>query len=834
MKKKGLVALIVACIAALSFALAACEKKAPAVPDGADVDTLGVPLGNFEITAPVNGSTDEDVNLRVSWTAEINAERYTVQLSKNSDFAEIIAEETTDKTFTAVSETLGYETKYYIRIFAMKSDGNGNYTALSYRSVNFTTKADHDTPVPDLTATRVIHDFEDFADDYEIGNCFSTHTGGDPLTATLAVGQGVDGSNAMKLTYAKEDKGWSAVQSMNPPEKKNWSGATGIRFWIDGKGNGGKFTVSVGKRGYQRWSAQMTLNAADPMYVSVPFSAFEDAGGGDGVWDMSGIVRLWFYFHAATGTSEAEILIDDITIGSDELHSTDTRANVEKLPEAPKKQIETGGGTFETFDDEKSVSYWSHSGAGAKSWQNTDTVKGLKVYDGSFGNGSDGKPKSYTLSATGYDFERADFSEINALSFSILPIFNNKPASGVMATMTVTIGSENNYYTFVKEFDASTQNNVKLEIVCKFDKMELKDGSEGALDKSKIDTLSITVASKCESLGAHQVVFDDMKFFTAEPDPEPTFVPDTPFETFETYSDKKELTDKWQYTGGASASGTSLAPDGGNTLMKIYSTKDFSITASGYDLGNQDFSTVNGFRMAIKTNFGGLADTVTGVVATITVTIGSENNFYSLSKDFFRNARNSAEYMICDFAGMKPDDGVTTALDKSKIDTLKISVAIKNTNCTGVDIRFDDLEFYSAKEGNDDAVNPFREGNYWTAGVTVESGTIKYSQSASGNFDIQYKDFKYVNYQNTYAIKFTLKTTNVSALRVRLLSDDIKGFETDVTQIADGQYTYTLYYSRMTATAGYKDQRWGYIIFRPTFGGDGGDIEISDVKLLVG
>lgn len=354
MKKRGLFAALLGILLALGMLLAACgESASPKV----EVETGGVPLGQFEITAPALDSTDEDVNPRISWTQEPNAEEYLVQLSESADFTAVAAEERTERTHTAIGTTLKYSTKYYVRIFAMKEQ-DGKDIALSYASTAFTTQADHETPVPDNTVTRVIHDFEDFEDDDELQSFFTTHTGGDSLVPTLAEGEGADDSTAMKLTYTPEGRGWSAVQSINPADKKNWSGATGIRLWVSG--TKGTLKVSIGKRGYQRWTAGFSLDAGEAGYVSIPFSAFEDAGGGDGVWDMTGIVRLWFYFNAS---SAAEVLIDNVTIGSDALHSQDTREQFEQgtVPDYSTPKILYD---FETFADDTALQSEFYANAG--------------------------------------------------------------------------------------------------------------------------------------------------------------------------------------------------------------------------------------------------------------------------------------------------------------------------------------------------------------------------------------------------------------------------------------------------------------------------------------
>lgn len=508
MKKRWIVFLLAA-VTALSVSVTACNEQLepPALPEGAEVEHQDVPLGYFEITAPQANSTTSDVNPRIVWTEERNAQKYLVALSEKSDFTEICAEETVPIANTTVSTTLKHSTKYYVRIYAMKKGENGADIAISYRSTVFFTQAKHETPIPDATKVKTIYDFEEFADDYSLGERFIRHTGGDDFVPTLEKGEGVGGSTAMKLTYNRSDKGWAAVQSINPPEKKNWGGANGIKFWLLSDGSGGRFTVSIGKRGYQRWSASMTLNAIDPCYVTIPFTAFEDAGGGDGVWDLTGIVRLWFYYHPTASTKTSSVLIDDITIGAGGEYLTDTRG---KVAEIPKKRI-TVDTPFETFDNASDANNWKLI---YDVNANRDLIKsvsqtGLKVYDPtSFGT------NEYTLEASEYDFSKTDFSAVNGFKMKITSaVFNNtKDAVGVVATLTVTIGSEGNYYQATKEF---FKDNNSAVMVCDFVAMKAVDGSDKPIDKSKIDTLKITCKGVYPQTNAHQFSFDDMEFYTA-------------------------------------------------------------------------------------------------------------------------------------------------------------------------------------------------------------------------------------------------------------------------------------------------------------------------------
>ena len=111
-------------------------------------------------------------------------------------------------------------------------------------------------------------------------------------------------------------------------------------MWVKGDGTGMNVEVRIGKRGYQSWATTFSVNNSDAGYVSIPFSAFEDIGGGDGIWDLAGITRFFLFF---TGSSNSRLLIDDITIGSDANYTTDSRGEIETSVPAP-------AGVYDNFD----------------------------------------------------------------------------------------------------------------------------------------------------------------------------------------------------------------------------------------------------------------------------------------------------------------------------------------------------------------------------------------------------------------------------------------------------------------------------------------------------
>lgn len=814
MKKRGLWTALLAFLLASVMLLSACGgTRTPKV----EVETLGVPLGQFEITAPALNSTEEDVNPRICWTEEPNAEKYLVQLSETADFSSVAAEESTARTSVALGTTLRYSTRYYVRVFAMKAQ-DGKDVALSYTSTAFTTQADHETPVPDNTATRVIHDFEEFEDDDALQSFFTTHTGGDPLEPTLAEDAGADGSKAMKLTYTPEGRGWSAVQSINPADKKNWSGATGIRLWVSG--TTGTLKVSIGKRGYQRWTAGFSLEAGEAGYVSIPFSAFEDAGGGDGVWDLTGIVRLWFYFNANTA---AEVLIDNITIGSDSLHSEDTREQFEQGT-APDYSTPKTLYDFENYADnaELQAEFYANSGG--------DPLT-ITLAEGQGANGSKAMQVAYGEKKTGWCALQARLTGIerNWTGAEGIRFWIDGGGNGAKLTLQIGRGTAINYRAQLT-LNAKEGQYVSVP----FSAFTQYTGS-AALDLSVIDVLWIRIDPSSMATG-DTFLLDDISIGTGEDYNTDTrdAVTNPPkesaegvFEDFDLYGDVSEVADKWVTVGPAGVSFRARDDASGGNALRFYATGEFSAQATGYDLEEIDFSEINGFRMWLSLSYGSGANS-----ATVTVTIGSEGNFYSVDKLFF--AENNAEYMVCDFAGMTLADGSSGELDRSAIDFLQITVG----GFTGaVDFRIDDLEFYKESVGAKGAAftSDFSDGttqNWGKAAIANNTATVA-TENTSGS--LQYTNSKWQNFQNTYALRFKVKTENVASISVRVLDGSGNGKALPLSIDADGEYEFIVYYNAMDIRNSlYTSMKFYYIQMYITFGTGGGSAEFSSIELLIG
>lgn len=296
----------------------------------------------FEIVTPSANAEDVSTCPEIVWTAESGATLYHVEIASDGAYENVVREGKTTGISYTVGNALAHATQYHLRVTALKEESDKTVSLNSAETV-FKTEAAHDTDAPDYTAARTLYDFESFENSEALREEFPRHVDGNEIGVNLVNG-GLNGSKAMEIDYAAGNKGWGGVMCKLPADKKVWSGAKGIRMWVKGDGRGLNIEVRVGKRGYQSWAATFSVNNSDACYVSIPFSAFDDIGGGDGIWDLAGITRFWLFF---TGGSDSKAIIDDISIGSDENYTTDTRGEIEASRYAP-------AGVYDSFDEYRS------------------------------------------------------------------------------------------------------------------------------------------------------------------------------------------------------------------------------------------------------------------------------------------------------------------------------------------------------------------------------------------------------------------------------------------------------------------------------------------------
>ena len=317
--------------------------------------------------------------------------------------------------------------------------------------------------------------------------------------------------------------------------------------------------------------------------------------------------------------------------------------------------------------------------------------------------------------------------------------------------------------------------------------------------------------------------------------------PITLLDDFENISQDSEVQAMW---GNSSSVSIKTSGGGENHVMQVYSVaRSVTLNATGYDLLTYDFSNVNGFRMDVSPNLGGIVQNArVGVIATVNVTVGSSGNYYYMVKNFYDNndngiSNNNTTCMICDFAGMKIADGSSGVLDRQKIDSLRIRIDISDAAKSGAwSFQFDNMEFYTETIGASEtafAADFSGSGTQtWNSGITIENGV---GTATNAKQDVQYTNSSYKNYQNTYAVRFNIIMTNVRNITVSLRDASSNGLQYTFTPIGDGEYTVVVYYNLMTERTATPMNRlvFNYLVFWVNYNGTG-SVVFTDIELLQG
>ena len=595
---------------------------------------------SFELLTPTNEQSDVLLNPQISWTAANGASQYVVKISTDVNFVSVVHQQIVTGTSYSCAKTLDPETTYYLRVYVLSSDGkslgervDGSFT---------TSKLQYTT---DYSVTRILYDFDNITEE-ELASLFEYQADGDSLYASVAVGEGAEGTNGMRLTYGIKGLGWSCAQCINSSEKMVWTGTKGIRFWIGGNRSKGELTILVGNDNNQEWRATLTFNG-EAAYISIPWTAFEYTGEGSGDWDLSQMTKLGFHF---TGESGDEIIIDDITIGSDSPHSADTRYLVEKFKSAEAGIFENFEG-FVAVDDIHKDMYF----------------EGVKLVDFATENPYEGEksllivPDKSGWTVVGKKISAADFSKIKSFSFRASAgeyVVGFGSASGsVMSASTIVF------------FDGGCAGINLNDLV-------INEGSVNCIEE--IDRIYIAFKSNSGT----EVCFDNLVISYDE------FIPSGMIENFE--GNTKNILSCFNILYGASAKNATIVEldeaMGGTKGLKVTANKAFTLQLKGYNLENFDFSNIVGLRFKCKME-------ATGIV---TIKIGSYQNCVTYTQQFTGSEDDDTEIM-CDFDSMIPaSDNVTGALRKNDIDFFQITIT---TDDSSYDVYFDDIEFYTNASG---------------------------------------------------------------------------------------------------------------------------------------
>lgn len=168
--------------------------------------------------------------------------------------------------------------------------------------------------VPPVAERYIIDDFEGYAgSDASLQGKWSRNASGNILTVALDAEHKQGGQYGMRLDYTIGDPGFSGAYKIYAD---SWTGAQGIRFWLQPDGSNRVLTVQFHETDGEVWEAGLSLTGTQARIVTIPFSEFAHPGwynGGNSVVDPEAIKEFAFYFGQGEGEpGSGTIYVDDI------------------------------------------------------------------------------------------------------------------------------------------------------------------------------------------------------------------------------------------------------------------------------------------------------------------------------------------------------------------------------------------------------------------------------------------------------------------------------------------------------------------------------------------
>ncbi len=752
----------------------------------------------FSILTPAENAQNVSTCPEITWTQAESATGYHVEIASDGAYEKVVREGVTEELSYTVGNALSHATQYYLRVTALREETDKTL-ALGSQSISFKTVAAHNTDAPDYAAARTLYDFESFADSEALREEFPRHVDGNEIGIDLVEG-GVNGSKAMQIDYTAGGKGWAGALCKLPSDKKVWSGAKGIRMYVDGDGNGLNVEVRIGKRGYQSWAATFSVNNPEPCYVSIPFAAFDDIGGGDGIWDLAGITRFWLFF---TGSSNSKVIIDDITIGSDENYTTDTRDGVGTSLKAP-------AGVYTDFDnyadDEEMLGSWTFE------YMRKNTLADSPF---STGNALEVIPDSGWATAR-LLLPNYDFTELKSIRF--------KASAGTYVIQLET--SLNGVFEKEGIVVAADGDEAGVNIA----DLIPRAGTEGEV--KLIRQLVIGLIGKT----GQTVYIDDVTFSDEE-----LAAPDRTAGMIENFEERTaDNISSFATTISATLSLETEHPLSGTKSAKFAAGGGFGFQLNSEYFTKYDFTKTIGFELAFKTNS-------SGGDFSAEIKIGSYNNLYVLSKPMYNSKDNNVEKIVVMYDAMTLADGSSGALNKANINFLQIWVTQSAADFTLLvdDIKFFTAENYTPEQAMIDDFSTYADDAAVIAAwhpngcsVALENGAMKVT-TANGWNGLQYNLAPGAgtlggaeDYQNCYAIAFDITASADLNVIVKLQRWD-NAKETTVSVKAGETAHVVVYLNQLTGENDWSDMIFNSLTIGCTYYGVT-DFTLDNIAFLRG
>lgn len=124
---------------------------------------------------------------------------------------------------------------------------------------------------------------------------------------------------SLQITYQVGGGGDAGLERMFT-SPKNWSNATALNLWVNGRATGHTFVVQVYDAGNERWEARFTVGFTGWQQITIPFSSLAAAGWQppeavvNGTKDFSGVTGMALI--PSEGTGSGTVTVDALALGA--------------------------------------------------------------------------------------------------------------------------------------------------------------------------------------------------------------------------------------------------------------------------------------------------------------------------------------------------------------------------------------------------------------------------------------------------------------------------------------------------------------------------------------
>ena len=150
-------------------------------------------------------------------------------------------------------------------------------------------------------------------------------TGASSISAAVATTHVSGAASSTEITYDVATAG-SAGLERNFDPAQDWSSASALTLWVDGRGTGDTFLVQIYDGGHERWESRFTVDFSGWRQITIPFAgltaaAWQPPGARvDGVRDFGAVTGMALV--PSEGPGAGDVGLDTLALGTGDSSSS--------------------------------------------------------------------------------------------------------------------------------------------------------------------------------------------------------------------------------------------------------------------------------------------------------------------------------------------------------------------------------------------------------------------------------------------------------------------------------------------------------------------------------